>query len=96
MFQDCLLYYSASFDDVFVPCTPSVAAERQSYMAAMTVNYIKECKEFNFQLPFKLPVEPPLGKSWLIPLKLGGISQKVLGPRLSDFLNTLSSRVKRQ
>ena len=28
----------------------------------MTVNYIKECKEFNFQLPFKLPVEPPLHK----------------------------------
>ena len=58
MFQDYFLYYSASFDDVFVSCTPSVAAERQSYMAAMTVNYIKECKEFNFQLPFKLPVEP--------------------------------------
>ena len=49
------------FDDVFVPCTPIVAAERQSYMAAMTVSYIKECKEFNFQLPLKLPVEPPLG-----------------------------------
>ena len=63
MFQDCLLYYSAFFDDVFVPCTPSVAAEGQSYVAAMTVNYIKECKEFNFQLPFKLPVEPPLGSA---------------------------------
>ena len=60
MFQDCFLYYSASFDDVFVPCTPTVVAERQSYMAAMTVNYIKACKEFNFQLPLKLPVEPPL------------------------------------
>ena len=41
MFKDCFLYYSAFFDDVFVPCTPSVAAERQSYVAAMTVNYIK-------------------------------------------------------
>ena len=60
MFQDCFLYYSASFDDVIVPCTPTVVAERQSYMAAMTVNYIKACKEFNFQLPLKLPVEPPL------------------------------------
>ena len=60
MFQDCFLYYSASFDDVFVPCTPTVVAERQSYMAAMTVNYIEACKEFNFRLPLKLPVEPPL------------------------------------
>ena len=60
MFHDCFLYYSAFFDDVFVSCTPSVAAEQQSYVAAMTVNYIKECKEFIFQLPFKLPVEPPL------------------------------------
>ena len=65
MFQDCFLYYSASFDDVFVPCTPTVVAERQSYMAAMTVNYIKACKEFNFQLPLKLPVEPPLDVSWM-------------------------------
>ena len=29
----------------------------------MTVNYIKACKEFNFQLPLKLPVEPPLVRS---------------------------------
>ena len=68
MFQDCFLYYSASFNDVFVPCTPTVAAERQSYysyMAAMTVNYIKACKEFNFQFPLKLPVEPPLGPNCL-------------------------------
>ena len=70
MFQDCFLYYSASFDDVLVPCTPSVAAERQSYTAAMTVNYIKECKEFNFQLPFKLPVEPPLGLNSSVPSHL--------------------------
>ena len=57
-------YVSRSFPVLFcdgsVPCTPTVVAERQSYMAAMTVNYIKACKEFNFQLPLKLPVEPPL------------------------------------
>ena len=64
MFQDYSLYYSASFYDVFFPCTPTVVAERQSYMAAMTVNYSKACKEFNFQLPLKLPVEPPLGKGY--------------------------------
>ena len=63
MFQDCFLYYSASFDDIIVSCTPTVVADRQSYMAAMTVNYIKACKEFNLQLPLKLPVEPPLGQS---------------------------------
>ena len=60
LFQDCFPYYSTSFEKLFVPHTPTVVAEPQYYMAAMTVNYIKACKEFNFQLLLKLPVKPPL------------------------------------